>query len=452
MGTFGVPGFPGFGFPGFPGGGFNPMAPLEQAGRGLLREGAEAVTGAASRAMHRVTDPITGAVENAGNAVGHWLGHGADTGDAATAQGGTPLHQDAPLSLWGSIGQGIGDFGRGLQQEGLSGLLDSGMMDRQQAQRDLSNRFQVVGSDFTGERASNQVSQEEYQQIARTFSNVRRGEGDLSIDDSQFSGDADADRGAWNAGIQANVADMMMTTSGRRQVNTLSNNVARKDDGSARTYLPFGLGPEVHHQTTIQPLFGEQVVNPTTGRTEWQTPPEERRTGTTLRTDNAFAAAQGTDAETFRSPTGVRGVGSDSKLSINPGMVAGLRSDVVMAHEIQHAFNHTQGNRAQGKFGGTGPDATINNRERQAVGLTRSDTGGLAAGHFPGDEDGCTENQYREERNELGMGDRFLPRTQYSGTMPGEAPSTMTDEQLQALWDAHNTGPNVIRPAAPPPP
>jgi hypothetical protein len=87
--------------------------------------------------------------------------------------------------------------------------------------------------------------------------------------------------------------------------------------------------------------------------------------------------------------------------------------------------------------------AQIGNRERQAVGLTRGDS--PTGGHYPGDPDGCTENTYRQERNALG--ERFLPRTprtQYSRLL-GEAPATMSDADLQARWNTHNSGPDVPR-------
>ena len=57
----------------------------------------------------------------------------------------------APTSggVFGHLGQLASDLGHGIGQEGLMGLLDPvGMMDRQQAQRDLANRFDVVPDDF----------------------------------------------------------------------------------------------------------------------------------------------------------------------------------------------------------------------------------------------------------------------------------------------------------------
>ena len=385
--------------------------------------------------LETTEDGISETYHSASKAVSNWLGSAPNTSDAATAAGGDALYDGEPDSWWGGVGQSIGDFGRGLQQEGIAGLLDvGGMMDRQDAQRDLSDRFQVVDDDFTGPRQQNQVSQAEYENIARTFSNVRTGRGDLTIDSSSFSSNAGKDEKAWNQGIQANLADMMMTTGGRTQINNLSNNVSQNDDGTSRRHL-WGWGPDIHHSTTITPLFGQQVVD-ASGRTRWQDPGSGHRNASTLRTDNAFAAPQGAGSRRD-STTMARGTGTDSELRINPGHILGLRSDVVMAHEMQHALHQTQGTNGVGKFG-SGTDANVNNSERQAVGLTRSDT--VTGGHYPGDADGCTENTYREQRNQLG--DRFLPRTRY-GQLPAEAAPGVTDDQLRAIWDAHKSGPNV---------
>ncbi|MGE5183961.1 MAG: M91 family zinc metallopeptidase [Acidobacteriota bacterium] len=401
--------------------------------------------GTVSHAVSGAVHGVENTAHNAATSVSSWLGTGPNTHDAATAHGGDALHSDAPTSLWGRIGQGIGDFGRGVRQEGLRGLLDpSGMLDRQLAQRQLSDRFQVVGDNVpAGARASNQVSEAEYERIARTFSNIRMGRGDLRLDGSDFSPFAGNDRRNWENGMQANIADMMMTRSGRDQIYGMSNNVVRNDDGTARHHL-WGLGPEIHHQTDITPLFGVQrkdahgnPVLDSNGAPVYDDPGWFHRNASTMRHDNAFAAANDWTKQGRDPSTMARGEGSDSTLHINPGSILGLRTDVVLAHEMQHARQETQGTMAVGKFG-SGPDTNINNYERQAVGLSRSDT--PTGGHYPGDPDGCTENTYRQERNALG--DRFLPRTNYS-SLPGEAPATMTDAQLQAAWAAHNASPNA---------
>lgn len=342
------------------------------------------------------------------------------TSDAATAVGESSARAAQPTSLLGQLGQGIGDLGRGLMQEGLDGVLDPvGMMDRQQAQRDLSDRFQVMPDDFIGPRNHNQVSQAEYEQIAHTFSDIRLGRGDLTLNTSEMTDSAQEER--YRDGTMSSIADMMMTTAGRQQIMGLSNNVARNDDGTARTD---GAGDDIHRHTTIRAFY-----NDTNGDGNWL---NDGTTEANYNNGNAVATAFGAHGETGTTldrtgfgtwnrdaTTGARGPGFDSTIWFNPGVSAGNcdRGDVVLAHEMQHALHETQGTMAAGTYSGAGPDSgTIRNYERQAVGIPHT------GGHFPGDPDGCTENTYREQRNQLGLGDRFLPRTDYSTTMPGMAP------------------------------
>ncbi len=375
----------------------------------------------------------------------------AQTGDAVTADSANaPAAAAQPSSFFGRLGQGVGDFGRGLSQEGLGGVLDPfGMMDRQQAQRDLDGRFEVLPDDFVGPRRSNQVSQDEYQNIARTFSDVRRGTGDLSINTSGFDGpDAEAESAEYRQGSLDRIADMMMTTGGRRQVNNLNDNVQRNDDGTAQ-HNDDGTG-EIHRQTTIEPLWGVDGGLDAQGRTIWNDPGAGNRTNATLRADNATATPLGDGSR--RNADGSRGAGSDVRINWNPGANnissdgSQLRSDIILAHEMEHAINQSQGTNGTNHLGGTNPDGTpidgtgearIRNSERQAVGLSRSDSPG--GGHFPGDPDGCTENTYRQERNDLGLGEMWLPRERYTH-LPGQAGS---QADLDAAWTAHNASPSA---------
>jgi hypothetical protein len=354
--------------------------------------------------------------ENA-EAVSSWLGT-PETGDGATAAGGSSATAEQPDGLWGQVGQFVGDVGRGLSQEGIGGLLDpGGMMDRQQAQRDLSDRFEVVPDDFVGPRNHNQVSQEEYEDIARTFSDIRTGRGDLTIDTGEMTDEGQEER--YRDGAMGSIADMMMTTSGRQQINNLSNNVSRNDDGTARTDAD---GDEIHRHTTIRALY-----NDTNGDDDLT---NDGHSEADYFDGNAFADATGAHGENgaidtsgralwSRDASGARGTGTDSTIWWNPTASVGDcdRADVVLAHEMQHSLHETQGTMARGTFSGAGSDSgSIANFERQAVGLGHTGT------HYPGDPDGCTENTYRSERNQLGLGDNFLQRTNYSGTMPGQAP------------------------------
>jgi len=359
-------------------------------------------------------------------ATSDWLGTPPNTADPATATGGAALEPATPDTWWGTIGQTIGDVGRGIDQEGLGAVLDpGGVIDRQRAQRELSDRFQVVNDGFAGPRDHNQVSEADYERIAHTFSDIRLGRGDLTIDGGEFSPFAWDDRATWEAGMQSSVADMMMTTTGREQIFGMSNNVVHDDAGNARHSL-WGYGPERHGETTIEPLFGSTGRDPS-GQPTWVTPDWFDRDAKTLSYDNAFTVG---NTGMSRQPTGARGDGGDALVEVNPGKIDGLRSDVVLAHEMQHALNDTQGTNGTGWFSTAGPDAYVSNRERQAVGLPRTDTS--TGGRYPDDPRGCTENTYRFERNELG--DRFLPRERY-GELPTEASST---KELNAAWRMHH--------------
>lgn len=368
------------------------------------------------------------------------------TNDAVTANSAN-AHAEAaqPTSFFGRLGQSIGDLGRGLSQEGLGGLLNpAAMMDRQQAQRDLAGRFQVLPDDFVGPRRQNQVTQEEYQNIARTFSDVRRGSGDLRVDSSGFDGaNAKTESAEYRQGTMDMIANMMMTSSGRRQINNLNNNVQVGDDGKPVLDAD---GNEQHRRVTLKPLFGvDNGTRDRNGNIAWQDPGAGNHTTSNLRSDNGYAAplAAGSD----RDASGNRGTGTNVDIIWNPGANniggQGARSDIILAHEMQHAINQSQGTQAFGTYGGINPDGTprtdarFRNAERQAVGLTRSDS--PSGGHYPGDSDGCTENTYRSERNQLGLGEQWLPRESYSH-LPGQA-RNQTD--FDDAWKRHNASGNA---------
>ncbi len=402
----------------------------------------DGVGDAVSNGVHAVTS----GAQHAATATSDWLGHGADTSNPVTAASANQHAEAAqPDSLWGRIGQGIGDVGRGLSQEGLGGLLDpTGMLDRQQAQRDLAGRFQVLPDDFIGPRRDNQVTPEQYQQIAHTFSDVRMGRGDLHVDASTFDGaNKDADAARYKQGAMDDIANMMMTRTGRGQIENLHDNVKRDNSGNAEHsgWLgSFGIGPQIHHQTNIVPLFGVNGGLDAKGHTIWNDPAAGHHDWSTMRTDNGFADPVDSSKMSRVSAT-QRGAGTDVNIRFNPEANniggTGARSDIILAHEMQHTLHETQGTMANGKMT-SGPDSGINNFERQAVGLGRGDAT-PSGGHYPGDPDGCTENTYRQERNDLGLGERWLPREKYRA-LPGQAAN---DADLQTAWNRHNASGNA---------
>lgn len=318
-----------------------------------------------------------------------------------------PVDQNAgqPTSAMGQIGQTLGDMGSGLGKEGLSGLLDpTGMMDRQRASRELSSKFDVVGPDHKGEKLPNQVTAEEYDQLVRTYSDIRLGRSDLKIDTSNAN-----DAGQYQADMMDDIGDIMQTSSGRQLISQLSNNVMK--DAS---------GKDVHRTTTLAPRYR---VDPITGA---KIP------------DNSNAGESGNSAPGIGSPfpgLGGPGVGGDTSIAMNPNMDVSApngsggtetwRSDVALYHEMVHSLHDTRGTTdanpvsstdgvqrelQRGNVGGAmgemmnpdpkikaDVDAGIMRWEHQAVGL------GVYA------DNAISENAYRRERNAVATSGKGLP-------------------------------------------
>lgn len=304
-----------------------------------------------------------------------------------------------------------------------------GEADRGLARMQLAGKFQVVGADYTGPRNHNTVSPEEYERIVKAYSDIRLGRGDLTIDSSEFAGTPM--EAQYRSGVMENIAMMMQTSAGRDQIFTLGNNVleddggnARKEDGSAAAP-----GEEVHRRTTIRALH--QDANNDGNRTNDAQAP--------LDSTNAFAGIANPtygpmDAlrqqQWYRqlvdpadpSKGTRRGAGTDVNIFYNPmnvqigGVGETHRSDVVLAHEMQHARHETQGTMAGGYVDGSYHLSDhlhgVAAFEHQAAGLGQWAPGHNPGGvHFPGDADGCTENTYRQQRNDLG--DNLPLRTSY---------------------------------------
>lgn len=147
---------------------------------------------------------------------------------------------------------------------------------------------------------------------------------------------------------------------------------------------------------------------------------------------NAYAAARGEwgDTPTLEidtsgvphrtrvggKPSAARGEGTDATIWFNPtvspvpdsGTKVDARADIVLAHEMAHAYHMTQGTLATGEHHGYGnsKDEGVSNAERQAVGL-------YYQGRNDNDPKTLTENQYRVERSTLDLGDNLNLRYGY---------------------------------------
>jgi hypothetical protein len=292
----------------------------------------------------------------------------------------------------GGVVETISDFTSGVLDEGFAGLLDpAGMMDRQDAKRDLAPYFGITPDDFEGTPRNNEVSQDQFDEIAKTYSDIRMGRGDIQFDTSEMANEKEEAK--YRDAAMTDIAMIMQTPSGRRLIDTMNDN--RTD-----------------YRTVIQPSF----------YSVW----DERE-------EKTFDHAAGGDGRAIAGEDGVE------ELRYKPGGPAhnyGNRSDVILAHELEHARHHMNGTIATGDFygGPKHPDSphfdpvedknvVVPNAERQATGLTNLD------GLHPTDGAGCTENQYRYERNQIG--DRLAPRTHYSGAMPGEEKDK---RKLATMW------------------
>jgi hypothetical protein len=291
----------------------------------------------------------------------------------------------------------VGDIGNGLSQEGVGFLADpAGAMDRQAAQRELAGRFQVVPDDFVGPRLPNQVTQSEYQQVARTYSDIRLGRGDLTIDTSERTPDEAAD---YRAGAMNDIADLLQTQTGRTELQGLSNNEATDAAGNT-----------IHRHTTLSALH--QDANGDNDRSNDGNAP--------IDTTNGFAdPVNFADSQTRPDANGnmVNGPGSDVVVRYNPGVTINTtRSDVILAHELRHTMDETHGGLDATTVAATdGVPADTGNFmrwEHQAAGL------GIHA------NEPVNENHYRAERAMIGAtgtgdavqpGDVNMPqRTSYS--------------------------------------
>ncbi len=289
---------------------------------------------------------------------------------------GTP-HHDRDQGFFGNALQSIGDFGRGVNQEGLGALLDpSGAVDRQRAQRELGGMFQVRTAEQLAadpNHAQNQVTQEQFQQIAHQYSDIRMDRTDIHFNTQGLS---DRDAGQYRRDMMGDLASIMQTSGGRDLIGNLAHNTD-------------------HHTTTLSPLFQKDAqghYDPSRG----------------LDDSNGFASPIHRDAATLHAD-GTAGPGSDARVRINPGHTIAptdrdpeqdrwlpFRSDVLLYHELVHAMDDTHGTLNRGTTGADGDgvawDSYQELAEHRAAGL----------GRYANEP--ISESAYRRARRAIGAG------------------------------------------------
>lgn len=294
------------------------------------------------------------------------------------------------LGLQGVLGNaGVAEAIRAAGSTGRKPRRDPIAEDRKKAATELSDRFEVVADDFEGERLSNQVTAAEYEKICATYSDIRLGRGDLTIDASKYTSKKDQD--AYKAGALTDIASLLQTESGRALVYGLHDNATQKDAD----------GNPIHRHTTLTPLLNDDG---TVDKTNGYAAPEGWGGDATVNRDGTLTAGEGTDVTIAYNPGVNVGEAYSDYWDANPWL-AGFRSDVILMHEGNHALMMTTGmcdprtvqktdNAANTKDPLMAQDARsrISRTEHQAVGI------GLYA------NDPMTENAYRAERNALAEG------------------------------------------------
>jgi hypothetical protein len=357
--------------------------------------------------------------------------------------------------------QTLDDIQKGMKQEGVWGFIKDpvGALDRQQAQRELSNRFQVVPDNFHGPRAPNTVTQAEYQRICHTYSDIRLGRGDLTIDAGAKDKDSGGrlktqkERDAYRQGALDDIVSMMQTGSGRREIEQLHNNVSHDENGKTRrgvfgVQMPFNLGTPIHHHTTMVPLL---KADGTYDRTNGYAAPDGNGDEREVKADGSLGkAGSGTDVHIRYNPGVNTGASMPANLVQANPWLGQMRSDVLLSHEMNHAIKQTSGMvdpravQATDNAGNpTDPNMALDASYRWPAAngggpLRRVEHQAAGIGMYAGDD--MTENAYRRERRQLadmhGVGqipgdDSMVQRNSYtfyppqpSAPPPGPGPAS----------------------------
>jgi len=278
--------------------------------------------------------------------------------DPSQGSQGRPIAPATDGSFLGNMGQTLGDLGRGISSEGILGLLDPvGMMDRAAAHRELAGRFNVMPEGAVGTREQNQVSQEEFDRIARTYSDIRLGRSDLRLAGQGTM--TDAQNQTFRSGAMNDIADILQTESGRGLIDSLAHAPVQADGST-------------HRITTINPRLDAAGAFD----------PSNAEGGGTFGRSGYATYVPGANT----APAGTN-----------------IRSDVTLYHELTHAHHAVYNTWDADRVGmmnilgmqipdpfSTDPDQGLGEFEHQAAGLGRHAN------------DPFSENRYRGERRRIG--------------------------------------------------
>ncbi|MCE9578715.1 MAG: type III secretion system effector protein [Deltaproteobacteria bacterium] len=278
----------------------------------------------------------------------------------------------------------------GMQQEGMTALMDpTGMLDRQQAQRELRGNFEIVAPGARTD-APNQVTEADFEHIARLYSDIRLDRTNLHLDPGGMSERAQL---RFRRDMMGQLGRILQTGTGRDLLEGLAHNPHE-------------------NAVNLRPYRDERGrVSDTNGGSD----PQYQA--------NASDPRRGTGADIGWTPW------ADAvEITSDKDAWHQQRGDVGLFHELTHAWHEVNGTLdVRPTVGEPGLDGTMRDRdagiggwEHQAVGLGRH-----AA------DPGPNENRYRLERRRIGAhggatvvpGDRGMElRQDYAERPPEPAP------------------------------
>jgi hypothetical protein len=272
--------------------------------------------------------------------------------------------------------------------------------DRLAAERELRDRFIIVPDGFVGPRLPNQVTEAEFHNVAREYSDVRSGRGDLTIDTSERT---PAQARQYRAGAMHDIGLLLQTPTGRAEIAQLSNNTVTDTSGQT-----------VHRHTLLRALH--QNANGDDYRDNDGNAPIDRSNDLAdwLKPADAFQRSDGHGHM-------VDGPGTDVNVRYNPGVSlpgSTTRSDVLLAHELRHAIDETHGHMDPGLVDASdGVPADIGRQryEHQATGIGRFAHESINEAHYRADRAAIGANEHGAA---VEPGDQNMPPRPTYNTLP----------------------------------
>jgi hypothetical protein len=300
--------------------------------------------------------------------------------EEAPAEQALPVQADAQ-GLWGNSFLGSW-FGGGDQQPlaakaGLGELVEA-EVDELKARQELADKFDTENP--LGSPGKAAVTPEQFDEIVKTYSEIRRGKTNLTFDTSGMTPEQAA---AFESGSMQDIAKLMQTESGRQMLSELAYN-----DKGLKTTIG-GLGGGGPHADGSSDGLDCQESNA-----------------------NDRMGDPGKWCTDDRSHDGK---GVNTRVEYRPGETektedGDIRSDVVLYHELAHALHNERGDQARG---------VVSDDFGKSVGADEFQAAGLGDWAYQVGPDGNlvpNENLYRSERRDLG--EDVDDRPSYGGVKP----------------------------------